>query len=300
MPIELKNVFYTYPNNDQFSFKDLNINFDGNEIVSIIGKVGSGKSTLLQLLNGLLLFNSGSLKVDDFTIDFPKIINKKGIENNKKELKRIKKGVKNISTLRRNVGLIFQFSEDQLFESSVLKDVTFGPINFNYSKDEAIRLSKEALSLVGLDESFYERDPNSLSGGERRLVSIAGILAFDPKYIILDEPTIGLDSKTIEKIMSILLSLKDKGKVIIFVTHDMDVVLKYSQRVLIIDQGKIIKDTTPIQLFNDTNLINNTDIELPFVLKISNFLKEKGMNINSENIIDIDTLANEIKKVKEK
>ena len=183
MPIKIEKLFYDYNPNTPFvshALKDINLDIDGNFFNALIGETGSGKTTLVQHLNGLLWPNSGTITIDEHFIN----------GNDKKLQKKKKKGIKK---LRSHVGLVFQFPEYQLFEKTVIKDVLFGPKNFGMKEEEALEVAKESLSLVGLDESYYERPPFELSGGEKRRVAIAGIIALKPKILVLDEPTAGLD-----------------------------------------------------------------------------------------------------------
>ena len=167
-------------------------------------------------------------------------------------------------------------------------------------EEDAKEAAKDALSLVGLDESFYERSPFELSGGEKRRVAIAGILALKPDILVLDEPTVGLDAKSEENLMNLLISLYEKGTSIILATHNMDVVLQYAKRVIVLDQGKIKKDTTPLELFQDQDFLKTSSLEPPKVFSFALSLKEKGMDIDLTKVKDVSSLALEIVRNKDR
>ena len=225
MPINFDHVFYTYSKKtpfEQVGLEDINLSFNDYKFIALVGHTGSGKSTLVQHITGLLLPDKGVVHVDDYVIT-PK-----------------KKENKNIKKIRENVGLVFQFPEYQLFEDTVLKDVAFGPKNFGVSEKETIERAKSAILKVGLDESYFERSPFDLSGGEKRRVAIAGIIAIKPKVLILDEPTAGLDPQGSKKMMQLFCEINKNGTQIIMVTHDMDLVLEYADHVLVMKDGKRI------------------------------------------------------------
>src|SRR5574344_32620 len=193
MPIKIENLIHIYNEKTEIeteAVRGVSISFNEPFFTAIIGKTGSGKSTLIQHINGLLKPNQGKIDADGFIIS-----------SNRKEC------TKHINNLRKNVGYLFQFSENQLFEETVLKDVMFAPLNFGFSKCEAEKISKEALLEVGIDDSYYERSPFELSGGEKRRIALAGVIAAKPKYLILDEPTAGLDQKATDLIMKLFMSL---------------------------------------------------------------------------------------------
>jgi len=267
MKIEFNNVSYTY-NKKVDALKNVNLCLENNEIIFILGHTGSGKSTLIQHMNGLLFPSSGEVKI--------KIGESTYIVNAKE---------KKIKELRKNIGMVFQFPESQLFESDVLKDVMFGPKNFGYSEEEALILSKESLSLVGLDKSFYEKSPFDLSGGEKRKVAIAGVLASKPKILVLDEPTSSLDNKSTREFFMLLNQLKDEGNMIVVVSHDVNLCYEYADRVIILDDGRVTYFGDYKNAFLDKALLESARIEMPFVLKI----KEK-LNIN-EDVRNVKQLA---------
>ena len=196
--------------------------------------------------------------------------------------------------LRRHVGLVFQFPEYQLFEESVEKDVAFGVKNFGVKADEALEKAHEALKQVGLDESYYKRPPFELSGGERRKVAIAGILAINPDILVFDEPTVGFDPASAKELMNLICDFHQQGKTIIVITHDMDLVRRYVNKVFMMEKGKIVFEGTPTELFLQVR--NYDRLAIPQVTKLALALKEKGMDIDLNNIRHSDDLINEIKK----
>ena len=283
MSIKINHLSFTYLKktpNEVLALDDVSLSINDGEFISIIGQTGSGKSTLIQHLNALLLPEKGDIAVDDFVIN----------SNKKKN--------KNIKELRKHVGVVFQFPEYQLFEDTVEKDVAFGPRNFGASKEEAIKKAHLALESVGLDESFYERNPFDLSGGEKRRVAIAGILAIEPDVLVLDEPTAGLDPIGQEEIMNLLVKMNQEGKTIILVTHDMDLVLKYTTRAIVLKEGKVVFDDTPIELFKEDR--EDFSIEIPLMFKYVKLLNERGYHIKIDNIKCVDDLVNEIIKEKKR
>ena len=248
----------------------------------------------MQQINGLLLPNSGEVNVNGLIVtskENQKNI-KKGIRKQKKDIKE----VLNIKELRKGVGLVFQFPEYQLFEETILKDVSFGPKNFNYTNEEAEEMAKEALELVGISKDLYERNPFELSGGQRRRVAIAGIITLKPKILILDEPTAGLDPQGSKEMMDLFLKLHSLGTTIIMVTHDMDNVIKYGTDVVVLSKGEVIKECKPYELFLDKTILSTLSIEEPKVISFAKELNEKGYHIDLANVKDVESLVEEICK----
>ncbi|NLB40344.1 MAG: energy-coupling factor transporter ATPase [Erysipelotrichaceae bacterium] len=275
MPIKYENVSFTYNAKTPFSFEALssvNLEILDGSFTAIVGKTGCGKSTLIQQLNGLLVPTSGEVIINDYVV-----------------AKSRKRRTKKIKELRKLVGLVFQFPEYQLFEETVEKDVAFGPKNFGASNEEALKSAHEALRLVGLDESFYKRSPFDLSGGERRRVAIAGILALNPNILVLDEPTAGLDPRGAREMMALFKGLHDNGTTVILVTHDMNIVLEYSDTVIVMEDGEVREITTPLELFNKEN--DRYSLETPLLYKFVKSLSDKGMALDIRMIKDIDSLA---------
>ena len=274
--------------------KGISFDVEKGDFIALVGKTGSGKSTLVQCLNALSLPSSGYIRVEDFYIVGDKktkkalfaTLNKDQIQLNKKQY-----------LLRKKVGMVFQFPEYQLFEDTVLKDVMFGPKNFKVDPKEAEEKAKVALNKVGLDESYYSRSPFELSGGEKRRVAIAGILASDPDILVLDEPTAGLDPRGKSEIMNLIKDISKQGKTVILVTHDMDVVLDYVNKVFVLNDGKLVKEESPYGLFNS---LENKEysLEIPTLYKFKNLLKEQGFKGFLDDITSFDDLIDRICEVK--
>ncbi len=296
--IETRNLTYIYDKKDPNGFDalhDINIQIEKGDFVAIVGKTGSGKSTLVQTFNALLLPTSGETRVENFIITGDK-------KRLKKELKELpieaQKDNKKLSKLRKKVGMVFQFPEYQLFAENVLKDVMFGPKNFGLSEEEAKKKSIEALKSVGLNEKYYQKSPFELSGGEKRRVAIAGILASEPEVLILDEPTAGLDPIGKREIMELIKKYHESGdKTIIVVTHDMDIVLNYAKKVIVLSDSKLIETLTPSELFN-THDLTNYSLEIPTIYKFKNLLKSNGFAGFLDDKNDFNSIIDEITRVK--
>lgn len=272
MGINFSKVNYTYAPQkkkvkNKYILEDINLTIsEKNEFITIVGHTGSGKSTLVQMMNALLVPTTGSVTVFENEITYKK--------------------QKNLKRLRKNVGLVFQFPEYQLFEETVLKDVCFGPKN--YKLENPVAKAKEALSSVKIYEDKYEKSPFRLSGGEKRKVAIAGILASEPNVLILDEPTVGLDPQT-KKELLLLLKEINKEKTIIIITHDMNALWEVSTRVIVLDDKKIVYDGDKYTLFKKEELVRKHSLDYPDIIKIMNTIKEKtgkDMDVYKENIDD--------------
>lgn len=289
MQISLKNVSYTYNYKTPYArevLKDINLNVEEGSYTVIIGKTGSGKSTLIEHINGLLLPTHGEVLVNNVLITNPK---------SKKEKRELAKKLK---VLRQDVAVLFQFSEQQLFETSVLKDIIFAPLNYGISEERAISKAKELIKLVGLDESYLDKSPFELSGGEMRKVALCGVLALEPKVLILDEPTVALDYKSREEIMTMVKKLKDElNMTIVLISHNMNYVLEYADKVFVLKNGKINFEGTVEELFADKNLLKENSLEQPELLKFYNNLQENNIKLDVfprkyEDLID--SLKNKI------
>ncbi len=250
MGISFRQVGYQYPSltTKKWAIKDIDLSIEATqEFVAVVGHTGSGKSTLVQHMNALLLATTGSVTVFDHPAT---------------------KG-KPLTPIRKKVGMVFQFPEYQLFEETVEKDIMFGPINFGQTKEKAKELAHQMITIVGLDEQLLQRSPFSLSGGQMRRVAIAGILAMEPNILILDEPTVGLDPAGQKSMMELFRTLtEDYGKTIIIVTHDMNVVAEYTNRVLVMNQGKLVFDGSPVTLFSNQELLRECNLDLPSVSRL--------------------------------
>ena len=260
MGIHLQEVSYTYQAGTPFEGRalfgvDLEI-VDGS-YTALIGHTGSGKSTILQLLNGLNIPTSGSVIVDDMVINATSD----------------KKGIKQV---RKKVGLVFQFPESQVFDETVLKDVAFGPQNFGISQEEAEKIAREKLALVGISEELFERSPFELSGGQMRRVAIAGILAMEPNVLVLDEPTAGLDPAGRQELMNIFKQLHANGMTIVLVTHLMDDVANYADWVYVMEKGKLIRSGKPRDVFQEVEFLETIKLGVPKITKFAANLERRG------------------------
>ena len=281
MPIKFNDVFYTYQANSPFkseALRGVNLEIKDSSFTCVVGHTGSGKSTLIQQLNGLLIPSSGTVNVNDFTV-----------ENKRKSLKKL-------HALRKEVGIVFQFSSYQLFEETIEADVAFGPMNFGIKKEEALKIAHECLKTVGIDESLFKKSPFEVSGGQKRRVAIAGILALQPTVLVLDEPTTGLDPKGAKEMLSLFKELNEKGTTIILVTHDVNIVYEYATDVIVMNEGKVEIHCSPKDLFKED--VEKYSLETPLIQKTVNLCLEKGLNINVANIRNIHDLAAEIARAK--
>ena len=283
MGIKVNNIFYTYQKkatNATLALNDVSFEIEDNDFVAIVGETGSGKSTLAQTFNALIVPDKGDVVAGDYVINY----------KNRKS--------RQLKGLRQKVGLVFQFPEYQLFEETVEKDVAYGVKNFGIKGDEALEKAHIALKQVGLDESYYKRAPFDLSGGERRKVAIAGILAINPDILVFDEPTAGFDPQSSKELMDLICDFHKQGKTIIIITHDMDLVNTYTKKVFMLDQGKLTFQGTPSDLFS---FIKGYDrLDTPSVIKVAEKLKEKGMDIDPTKIHNNTDLVLAIKKWREK
>ena len=272
--MKLKKVSYVYSEGDAFEKKaldEISLELPDGQFIGIIGHTGSGKSTLIQHLNGLLRATSGAIYYDGENIY------QEGYD---------------MRTLRSKVGLVFQYPEHQLFEVDVFSDVCFGPKNLGLSKEEVEERAKKALTQVGLDESYYKKSPFELSGGQKRRVAIAGILAMHPQVLILDEPTAGLDPKGRDEILDQVALLQKERKItVILVSHSMEDVARYVDRIIVVNDGKILFDDTPKQVFQHYKELESVGLAAPQVTYVVKALKEKGW--------DIDTTATTVEEAKE-
>lgn len=280
MSIKIQNLDHIYMKGTPFEKKaldDVNIEINDNEFVALIGHTGSGKSTLIQHINGLLKPSSGNIFVDDINITT--------------------KGIK-LNDIRKKVGLVFQYPEYQLFEETIEKDISFGPINLGLTEEEVKSRVKKAMKVVGLDYEIYkDKSPFDLSGGQKRRVAIAGVVAMEPKLLILDEPTAGLDPKGRDDILSQISDLRKEYNVtIILVSHSMEDVAKVADRIIVMSNGKAILDGSPAKVFKQVNVLESVGLAVPQVTYLTKRLLDKGFNI-SEDIFTIEQAKSEILKV---
>ena len=262
MGIILDNVSYTYQEGTPFAsavLSDVSLTIEDGSYTAIIGHTGSGKSTILQLLNGLLVPTEGSVRVFD-TLITPTSVNKQ------------------IRQIRKQVGLVFQFAENQIFEETVLKDVAFGPQNFGVSVEEAEAIAREKLALVGIDESLFDRSPFELSGGQMRRVAIAGILAMEPRILVLDEPTAGLDPIGRKELMTLFKKLHQDGITIVLVTHLMDDVAEFADQVYVMEKGKLVKGGKPGLVFQNVEFMEKIQLGVPKITRFAQRLVDRGIS----------------------
>lgn len=277
MSITFKEVEHIYAQDTPFAYhalKGVNLNIQKGSMTALIGHTGSGKSTLIQHINALLLPTSGEVNVEDILItatDKPS----------------------SLKPLRKKAGLVFQFPEYQLFEETILKDIIFGPKNFGVSEEEAISIAKKVIKLVGLDESYLECSPFDLSGGQKRRIAIAGILAMDPDILILDEPTAGLDPQGAKEMLQLFKKVNQEGKTVILVSHDMNQVLEYCDDVVVMNHGQVERHVSVEELFKETEYLTSLSIDLPIITSFILELNKNGFHIDP-SIKDIDVLIQEI------
>ncbi|RSI87344.1 energy-coupling factor transporter ATPase [Streptococcus mitis] len=262
MGIALENVSFTYQEGTPLAstaLSDVSLTIEDGSYTALIGHTGSGKSTILQLLNGLLVPSQGSVRVFDILIT--------STSKNK-----------DIRQIRKQVGLVFQFAENQIFEETVLKDVAFGPQNFGVSEEDAEQIAREKLALVGIDESLFNRSPFELSGGQMRRVAIAGILAMEPAILVLDEPTAGLDPLGRKDLMNLFKKLHQSGMTIVLVTHLMDDVAEYASQVYVMEKGRLVKGGKPSDIFQDVVFMEEVQLGVPKITAFCKRLADRGVS----------------------
>ena len=280
MPIKIENLTHIYMKGSPFEKKaldDINIEIEDGEFVALIGHTGSGKSTLIQHINGLLKPSSGKIIVDGVDITDKKI---------------------NLNFIRKKVGLVFQYPEYQLFEETIEKDIAFGPKNLGLSDDDINKRVKRAMNMVGLKyEEYKDKSPFEVSGGQKRRVAIAGVVAMEPKVLILDEPTAGLDPKGRDDIFSEIKNLHNEyNMTIIFVSHSMEDVAKLAGRIIVMHEGKCILDGPPEKVFNEVDTLESVGLAVPQVTYMVKKLREKGINI-SKDVFTVKQAKEEILKI---
>lgn len=282
MSIKLTNVFHTYSKGTPFerrALNDVSLEISKGEFVAIIGHTGSGKSTLVQHLNGLLKPTEGKAFIDEVDLSG------KGTE---------------VKAARQQVGMVFQYPEHQIFEETVFEDIAFGPRNKGFNEDEVAKQVREAMAFVGLDyDTYAQRSPFQLSGGQMRRVAIAGVVAMNPDYLVLDEPSAGLDPRSRNAVFKEILELhKSRGIAIVLVTHSMEEAAKYADRMLVINGGKVMFDGKPMEIFrNHSQELIAVGMDVPQVFKLADLLRQRGLQL-PENIKDEQALIKAIKKAR--
>ncbi|MBQ2696867.1 MAG: energy-coupling factor transporter ATPase [Clostridia bacterium] len=264
MAIEIQGLNYVYMEGSPFekhALKDVNLTIGDGEFVGIIGHTGSGKSTLIQHLNGLLQPSSGTIKIGDM------VITEKGADMKK---------------LRQKVGLVFQYPEHQLFEETIYKDISYGPKNMGLSQDEIDERVREAMNYVGLSEKYMNRSPFELSGGQKRRVAIAGVLAMRPDVLILDEPAAGLDPAGREEILTQIRALYLERKMtVLFVSHSMEDVARAAGRIIVMNQGSVALDGKPAEIFSQAEALRSMGLDVPQITRLIDELRRRGISLDS-------------------
>lgn len=282
MSIALTNIYHTYSKGTPFerlALQDVSLEIAKGEIVAIIGHTGSGKSTLVQQLNGLLKPDKGQAAIDGVNI------NAKGVQ---------------AKTARQQVGMVFQYPEHQIFAETVFEDIAFGPRNKGFNEEDVAKQVREAMAFVGLDyDTFAQRSPFQLSGGQMRRVAIAGVVAMNPDYLVLDEPSAGLDPRSRNAVFREIMALhKSRGIAIVLVTHSMEEAVKYADRLLVINGGKVLFDGQPASIFKEHGAeLVQVGVDVPQVYKLAALLRQQGLEL-PEGIKDETALIKAIKKAK--
>lgn len=277
--IEINNLMHVYSPGLPFEKKavdDISLKIEENEFIGLIGHTGSGKSTFIQHLNGLLKPSSGEIIIDGTRVD---------------------KSGSNLTDLRKKVGLVFQYPEYQLFEETIERDIAFGPRNLDISEEEVHERVKASMESVGLDyETYKDKSPFELSGGLKRRVAIAGVLAMEPKVLILDEPTAGLDPRGRDEILSEIKSIHENRKItVILVSHSMEDVAKIAERIIVFDKGKVFLDGEPREIFRNEDKLLGVGLGIPQITSLMRTLKKRGLDIN-EDAITVEEAKESLKK----
>ncbi len=282
MSIALTNIYHTYSKGTPFerlALQEVSLEIAKGEIVAIIGHTGSGKSTLVQHLNGLLKPDKGQAAIDGVNI------NAKGAQ---------------AKAARQQVGMVFQYPEHQIFAETVFEDIAFGPRNKGFNEEEVAKQVREAMAFVGLDyDTFAQRSPFQLSGGQMRRVAIAGVVAMNPDYLVLDEPSAGLDPRSRNAVFREIMALhKSRGIAIVLVTHSMEEAVKYADRLLVINGGQVLFDGQPAAIFKEHGAeLVQVGVDVPQVYKLAALLRQQGLTL-PEGIKDETALIKAIKKAK--
>ena len=291
----ISKVFQPKSINESIALTDVSLSFKQGEYIGIIGQTGSGKTTFIEHLNALSRPSSGSI-----IISYNQIKKKRKKDSSEKdeielrewEIKKGRKKIKKILDIRSKVGVVFQFAEYQLFEETIEKDISFGPLATGKSKEEAKKLARKYLELVGLDAEYLSKSPFSLSGGQKRRVALAGILAMEPDFIVLDEPTAGLDPDGSQSMYKIFKKLHEAGKTLIIVTHNLDHVLKETQRTIIFKEGKVVADGPTKEILYNKKLLEDNKLEVPKLVSLVDKLKNKKI----KKPLSIDELVKQINR----
>ncbi|MXR57978.1 ATP-binding cassette domain-containing protein [Mesomycoplasma hyorhinis] len=294
MQIRAKNIVKIFNKKLPTELKALNnvsVEIKANEFIAIIGQTGSGKTTFIEHMNVLLTPDEGEVEFVYKAKD-PKTQEVEVIKNIIQKPKSFQKKLKFIKEIRRRVGVVFQFAEYQLFEQTIEKDIIFGAVSMGTPKAEAKERAKEIIKLVGLDESYLPKSPFNLSGGQKRRVAIAGILAMEPDIIFFDEPTAGLDPAGTDDMLLILNNLYESGKTIILATHDLDNVLKWTKRTIVFKNGEIVKDGDTFSILSDNQFLKDNQMMPTNLLYFVEKLRKRGLDI--QDVSSLEELAEAI------
>ncbi len=279
MSIKIENLTYIYGENGPYemvALDNVNAEIQNGEFIGLIGHTGSGKSTLIQHINGLLKPKSGTIYIDGVNV-FDKNTD--------------------VRQIRKKVGIVFQYPEYQLFEETVYKDIAFGPLNYSKDKKMVDDVVRESAKLVGVSQEMLEKSPFELSGGEKRRVAIAGILAMEPNVLILDEPAAGLDPYGRKAILEEIKNIhKEKKITVILVSHSMDDIAVYADRIFVMHKGKLVMADTPSEIFKNEEEIEKMGLDIPQITKILNYVKKKGYEV-SDGIFDVKSAADILEKI---
>lgn len=295
MQIKVKNITHIFDKGavtEQVAVDNASVTINQGEFITIIGPTGSGKTTFIEHLNALLRPNKGEVEYYSQELSNRLKKNKKLIKKGLEvpelamTIKPGKKKLKEIKLLRSQVGVVFQFAEYQLFEETIEKDIIFGPVSMGTPKEEAKIRAKKYIELVGLDEKYLKRSPFALSGGQKRRVALAGILAMEPEILVFDEPTAGLDPQGEIDMYDIFHRLNKEGKTIIIVTHNLDHVLEHSDRTIVFADGKIVRDDKSIDIMYDKKFLEDNELEVPKLVDLVAELEKRGKKIGKINTID--------------
>ena len=279
MPIEVKNLTHTYSAGSAFqatAIRNVSLTINDGEFIAVIGHTGSGKSTLVQHLNGLLKPTSGQILVDGEDLNGEKVDRRR---------------------VRQKVGLVFQYPEYQLFEETVAKDIAFGPKNQGLTPEEIDVRVRRAMTWVHLDyDKYANRSPFELSGGQKRRVAIAGVLAMEPKVLILDEPTAGLDPQGRDRILAMVKDLHKSGVTVVMVSHSMDDVARLATRLLVMNRGQLVATGTPREIFRQVDMMESIGLGVPEAAKLCAMLRAKGLQL-PDDVYTLEEIKEDILKL---
>ena len=300
MRLVLKDIVQTFSSNVNKNFnaiENVSLEINQGEFIGIIGPTGAGKTTLIEHFNALLIPTQGEV---EFHYDWQALDSKTQTITVSPVVKVVKKSwkrIKNVNQIRKKVGIVFQFAEYQLFEETIEKDIIFGPVNIGIPKAKAKEIAKEIIEVVGLNQDYLTRSPFELSGGQKRRVALAGILAMKPDFLVFDEPTAGLDPAGAKDMLNLVKQINASGTTVIIVTHNLDDVLEYTSRTIFIEKGKIVKDGATLEVLSDIELLKQKEMQPPKLVSITNLINQK-YQLNIPYVKSMTELAEIINKIK--